>query len=105
MWKLVSSHPELRTWSLLKSRYALISRTFDVNCVFHFASSTLTFKKGLATFLDLRGFIQIADVQNNFSLSNFSHLDLGEYGMLEIVGAVMYISCVLNYRNVRLKQR
>lgn len=48
--------------------------------------------------------MQIADVQNNFSLSNFCHLDLGEYGMHEIAGIVVYISCAL-YCNVLLKQQ
>lgn len=69
------------------------------------ASSTLTFNEGFARFLDTRGFIQLSDVQNNFSLSNFSHLDLGEYGMHEIAGIVAYISCVLNHCNVLLKQQ
>lgn len=82
-----------------------MSQTVDVYCVFHFASFTLTFNKGLARFLDPRGFIQISHVQNNFSLFNFSHSDLGEYGMHEIAGKVAHISCVPKYCNVLLKQQ
>lgn len=66
-------------------------------------ASTLTFNNGVARFLDQRGFSPISAVQGNFSLSQLSHLHLGEYEMLEIGGIAESIICRLRYYNVRMQ--
>lgn len=42
-------------------------------------------------------------MQGNFSLSQLSHLHLGEYEMLEIGGTAESIICRLRYDNVRMQ--